>query len=104
VSKILKLDVPLSNRVSYPIEFEKTEAVDAELTDMIVPYNSEAVGKRIGELGVPDKCLIVLISREGKFVIPSGGTVVESGDVLLVLASREDFASLQRTVSQLNKS
>jgi cell volume regulation protein A len=104
VSKLLKLDAPLLNRINYPIEFERTGAMDAELTDIIVPYNSEIVGKRIRELGIPEKCLIVLISREGKFVIPSGGTVVESGDVLLVLANTEDFALLQRIVGQLSKS
>jgi len=103
VSKILKLDVPLANRIKYPIEFEKTEAMDAELTDVIVPYDSEIVGKRIGDLGVPEKCLILLISREGKFVIPSGSTVIESGDVLLVLANMEDFSIFQQTVAQLKK-
>lgn len=103
VSRWLKLDVPLTNKTSYPIEFEKTEAIDAELTDVIVPYDSETVGKRIGELGVPDKCLIVLISRGGKFVIPSGSTVIESGDVLLVLANMEDLAVFQQTVAQLKK-
>lgn len=103
VSKILKLDVPLANRISYPIEFEKTEAIDAELTDVIVPYDSEVVGKRISDLSVPEKCLIVLISREGKFVIPSGSTVIESGDVLLVLANMADFSIFQQTVAQLKK-
>jgi cell volume regulation protein A len=103
VSKILKLEVPWANRINYPIEFEKTEAIDAELTDVIVPYDSEVVGKRIGALGVPEKCLIVLISREGKFVIPSGSTVIESGDVLLVLANMADFSIFQQTVAQLRK-
>lgn len=103
VSRWLKLNVPLANRANYPIEFEKTEAIDAELTDIIVPYDSEVVGKRIRDLGVPDKCLIVLISRAGKFVIPSGSTVIESGDVLLVLANMADFSTLQQTVAHLKK-
>ncbi|MBU4376044.1 MAG: potassium/proton antiporter [Candidatus Omnitrophica bacterium] len=102
-SKILKLDVPLGNRINYPIEFEKTEAIDADLTDIIVPYDSEAVGKKISDLSVPEKCLIVLISREGKFVIPSGSTIIESGDVLLVLANAADFSVLHRTLARLKK-
>lgn len=103
LSRFLKLDVPLANRRSYPIEFEKTRAIDAELNDMIVPYSSAAAGKRIGELNVPEKCLIVLISRADKFVIPSGLTVLEEGDVLLVLANDADFSSLQRTLSTLQR-
>jgi len=103
ISKMLKLDAPWVNRASYPIEFEKTEGMDAELTDVLVPYDSEAVGKKISDLGVPEKCLIVLISRSDKFVIPSGSTVVEGGDVLLVLSNREDLSLFQKTIGHLNK-
>lgn len=103
VSKILKLDVPLPQRRPYPIEFEKTGAIDAELTEAIVPYDSEASGKRIGELHVPEKCLIMLISREDKFIIPSGSVVIEGGDVLLVLANAADFSALHQTLMRLKK-
>ncbi|MFA5008675.1 MAG: potassium/proton antiporter [Candidatus Omnitrophota bacterium] len=103
LSKVLKLSVPLANRMNYPIEFEKTEAIDADLSDVIVPYESEAVGKRISDLGVPEKCLIVLISRDGKFVIPSGATVIQSGDVLLVLANTVDLSIFQQTIEHLKK-
>jgi len=103
VSKILKLDVPLANKINYPIEFEKTEAIDAELTDVIVPYNSAVVGKQISDLSVPEKCLIVLISRDDKFVIPSGSTIIESGDVLLVLANKTDFHILSQKVAHFEQ-
>ncbi|MFA5275403.1 MAG: potassium/proton antiporter [Candidatus Omnitrophota bacterium] len=103
VAKLLKLDVPLVNRKNYPIEFEKTQAIDAELTDLIVPYASEAVGKRISDLKVPEKCLIVLVSRGDKYVIPSGPTVIEGGDVLLVLANGEDLSLLQQILAHLKK-
>ncbi|MDD4183581.1 MAG: potassium/proton antiporter [Candidatus Omnitrophica bacterium] len=103
VAKILKLDLPWSNKTRYPIEFEKTEGIDAELTDIIVPYNSGAVGKMICDLNVPEKCLIVLISRNDKFVIPTGATVIQGGDVLLVLANTKDFSTLHNTVAHIEK-
>ncbi|MFA5351310.1 MAG: potassium/proton antiporter [Candidatus Omnitrophota bacterium] len=103
LSKMLKLDAPWVNRASYPIEFEKTEGMDAELTDIIVPYNSAAVGKMIRDLNVPEKCLIMLISRNDKFVIPAGPTIIEGGDVLLVLANAEDFSFMQKTLAHLKK-
>ena len=103
VSKILKLDVPLAYRRQYPIEFEKMEGIDAELTDVIVPYNSEVVGKRISDLNIPEKCLIMLISRNDKFIIPSGSVIIEGGDVLLVLANTMDFSALQQTLAHLNE-
>lgn len=94
-SKMLKLDVPLADRKTYPIEFEKTEGIDAELTDIIVSYNSAVIGKMIRELNIPEKCLIMLISRNDKFIIPSGSTIIEGGDVLLVLANNNDLKLLQ---------
>lgn len=103
LSRILKLDVPLANKKNYPIEFEKTAAFDAEMIDVIVPFDSEVVGKRISDLDVPEKCLILLICREGKFVIPSGSMVIESGDVLLVLANTADFLVFQQTLARLKK-
>jgi len=103
VSKILKLDVPITYRKSYPIEFEKTEGIDAELIDVIVPFNSNAVGQRISDLNIPEKCLIVLISRNDKFIIPSGAVAIEGGDVLLALANKVDLVSLQQILANLKK-
>ncbi len=103
LSRILKLDVPLAKKANYPIEFERTAAFDAEMIDVIVPFDSEVVGKRIGDLDIPEKCLIVLICRAGKFVIPSGDMIIESGDVLLVLANTADFLAFQQTLSRLKK-
>ncbi|MFA5085241.1 MAG: TrkA C-terminal domain-containing protein, partial [Candidatus Omnitrophota bacterium] len=102
-SRMLKLDVPLAYRRQYPIEFEKTKAIDAELSDVIVPYNSEAAGKKISDLNVPKKCLIMLISRDDKFIIPSGSIIIEGGDVLLVLANAADFSAFQQTLAHLKK-
>ncbi|MFO0794965.1 MAG: TrkA C-terminal domain-containing protein [Candidatus Brocadiaceae bacterium] len=91
LSKILKLDVPLAKKMNYPIEFEKTADIDAELIDVVVPFDSEVVGKRINDINIPVKCLIVLVCQGGKFVIPSGDMVIESSDVLLVLANKGRF-------------
>ncbi|MCF6148056.1 MAG: potassium/proton antiporter [Candidatus Kuenenia sp.] len=103
LSKILKLDVPLARKMNYPIEFEKTASIDAELIDVIVPFDSEVVGKRINELNIPKKCLIVLICRKGKYHIPTGHMVIESGDVLLVLANAVDFTAFQQMLMRLKK-
>lgn len=99
VSRALKVNAPLAKKHRYPIEFEKREGMDAELNDVIVPYESYASGKRIADLGVPEKCLIMLVSRGDKFIIPAGPTIIEGGDVLLVLANEQDLLELQRIFS-----
>ncbi len=99
VSKLLGLDAPMNKKINYPIQFEKMDGMDAELTDVPVPYESPAVGKTIAELGVPKKLLIVLISRQGQFIVPSGSTVIEQADILLVLSNNEDILALQKLIS-----
>jgi cell volume regulation protein A len=103
VSKMLKLDVPLINRISYPIKFERMAGIDAELSDIIVPYNAGVVGRTINELGIPPNALIVLISRNDKFIIPNGSTMIEGGDVLLVLANQRDLTVLHNIFLQLSQ-
>ncbi|MBF0484396.1 MAG: potassium/proton antiporter [Candidatus Omnitrophica bacterium] len=102
-ANLLKITAPGSYSRVYPIEFERIQGIDASLNDMIVPYNSEVVGKKIFELNVPVKCLIVLISRDDNFIIPNGSMTIEGGDVLLVLANNKDFAALQSSLLQFNK-
>jgi len=103
VSKLLGVDVPLNLKKQYPLAIDDASGVDAELTDILVPYESDVSGKPIYEIGVPGGCLIVLISRGDKFVIPGGSTVIEGGDVIQVLANREDLAVLQAKIGKLQK-
>ncbi|MDD4910509.1 MAG: potassium/proton antiporter [Candidatus Omnitrophica bacterium] len=102
VSKILKVATPPDAKKKYPIEFEHSDAIDASLVDMIVPYDSDIVGKTIAAINIPAKALVVLISREDKFIVPNGSTVLEGGDVLLVLANDEDLRALQGILSDLS--
>lgn len=95
IAKKLKLSVPFGDKRIYPIEFEKTEGIDASLEELIVPADSMAVGKQVYEIKAPPRCLIVLIARKDKYFIPKGSTVIEAGDIFLVLAGEEDLAALQ---------
>ncbi len=100
ISKILKTNAPLVNNRNYPIEFQRTHGIDADLTDIIIPYNSAAVGKHIFELGVPERCLIALISRKDKFIIPNGSTVIEAGDIVLILCNKNDLKIFQSKINE----
>ncbi|OGX31348.1 MAG: K+/H+ antiporter [Omnitrophica WOR_2 bacterium RIFCSPHIGHO2_01_FULL_48_9] len=103
VSKLLKVDAPFRNKRIYPIEFEHSADIDASLEDLIIPYNSKVAGKPLFEVKIPPGCLVVLISRDDKFFIPNGATVLNGGDVLLVLANKPDLQKLQSILGDLNK-
>ncbi len=104
VSKLLKVDAPIKSKKIYPIEFEHTGEINANLEDLIVPYNSRVIGKPLFEIGIPQDCLVVLISRDDKFFIPNGSTVLNGGDVLLVLANKQTLQKLHLILNSQRKS
>lgn len=90
VVKLLRLEAPLIRKASYPFEFENKEASHTRLQEFIVPYNSAATGKRIYELNMPEDSLITLIYRGESHIVPTGRTVLEPGDVILVLVNKDN--------------
>lgn len=90
-AKTLGVAAPFRDQKKYPIEFEHTDKMNMRLVDFLVPYGSAAAGRIIAELGVPQDSLITLIARNEDFIVPSGKTVVEEGDILLVLVEDKDL-------------
>jgi cell volume regulation protein A len=99
VARFLKVDAPLRKQRVSPLSLEFSDSVDASLEEVIVPYKSAVVGKKLFEIGMPEGCLIVLICRDDKFFIPKGTTVIEAGDVLMVLGVAGDIRRLQKALT-----
>jgi potassium/hydrogen antiporter len=100
-ARVLHLDAPFDRKQRYPIEFAPVDGVDTELVDMMVPYNAAIAGNAIVELGLPRDCLIVLISRDDTFVVPSGGTVLQEGDTILVLVNKMTLPRVREILSRV---
>ena len=66
-----------------------------EIIELEVAAGSEAAGKQVKELGLPEGSLVISILRDGGGFVPHGDSVVQAGDeVLLVLdVGLEDAAS-----------
>lgn len=103
IAKLLKVDAPLQQRRYSPIEFEQREGVDAELVELMVPYNAEAAGKPIYELNLPPDCLVTLVCRNDKYVMASGKTILEEGDVVLALVNKESLKRLQEIINKVRQ-
>lgn len=105
VAKWLGVDAPFEKQTLQPLSLEHIEGVDAEIIDIIVPFNAEAADKQIVELGLPHDSLIVMINRNGEYLVPSGGTELQKGDTLLVLVNQtnlpqvKEIFSKQRTIA-----
>ena len=101
-ARFFKVDAPPELKRRYPLEFSPVEGVDTELVDLIVPYNSPAAGKSIVELGMPPDSLIVLISRNDSFLVPSGGTLLQEGDTVLVLVNKNNLPLVRSVLMKLH--
>jgi potassium/hydrogen antiporter len=96
-AKWLKLEAPVRDKV-HPLELERTAGLTTELVDVEVPHGSSVIGKQIVGAGLPKGALIVLIGRGSEFIVPNGGTVIELGDRLLMLADEEDLGKTRSIV------
>jgi cell volume regulation protein A len=95
VARWLKVDAPASVKRRYPIEFEPTTPGDTELVEIVVPYDSRAAGKALFELNLPSDALVTLVCRNEKFIVAGGKTMLEEGDVMLVLGNSESLKTVQ---------
>jgi len=100
VARLLRVNAPLVRQRRYPIDFDSSEKTTMELVDFIVPYGSKAAGQAILKLGFPKDSLITLIGRDEQFLMPSGHTVLEEGDVLLVLVDRASLPAVRTILEQ----
>lgn len=103
VARWLGVDAPLVRQRRYPIEFEGSAKMDMQLTDFIVPYGSGAAGRSILSLAFPRDCLITMVVRGEQYVMPTGDTVLEEGDVLLILTNSETLKTVNDIFRVANK-
>jgi cell volume regulation protein A len=103
VAGFLKLGRPLGVKRRYPIEFEQIEGINADLFEIIIPNQSQAVGKKIVDLKLPQQSLVALISRGSGFLIPHGSTVIEEGDIFLALGRDSDLSVIEKIVNKMEK-
>ncbi|MBI4525403.1 MAG: potassium/proton antiporter [Deltaproteobacteria bacterium] len=99
VVRYLGLATPRSSKPRYPLEFEEGKGMEATLMDFIIPYNSAAIEKPIVDLRLPDQCVITLISRDDEYIVPTGTTRLEGGDVLLIILNKASIPEVHKTLS-----
>jgi cell volume regulation protein A len=101
-ARFFGVDAPMVRQKRYPLEFIETGdgKFKSGLVEIPVAAASQAVGKPIVSLGIPEDALIVLVGRGDEFVIPNGGTVIEANDTLLVLAGETTIKELRSRAAE----
>ncbi len=83
--------------VSLPEKVKPASETDKFLSDISKTAMKEievlpvcyAVNKKIVDLGFPKEAIIAMIKRNGKYLTPSGSTVIEANDILLILSDNQ---------------
>lgn len=95
VARWLGVQIPMVPARARPLDFEPIAGQDTDLTELLVPYQSPAAGKKLVDLGWPAESRITLIGRGEEFLVPSGETSLEAGDVLLTLLQPKDLPRIR---------
>ena len=86
-AKKLDLMLPAEKEREFDVELpdEAGEQSEITITDQLLAEK----GNTLQSLGLPKGVLVVMIKREGKYVVPTGTLELKSGDHLLTIASSE---------------
>ena len=86
----------------------KLSTFDIELSDEIKSSTSELTltqehlshGNRVMDMPIPNNTLIVMVKRGEQYFVPTGSTILEAGDTLLLISDNEK--TLKETYEQLS--
>lgn len=69
--------------------FSIIENTDAEMIEAILPKEHSFSGRTLADIGLPAGVLVALLKRGDKVFIPTGTTMLKSGDRMILFASTE---------------
>ncbi len=95
VARWLDLAAPLHEKRRLSREFEVDPNTPSELIELTIPPDATAAGQQVVDLGLPEGALIILMQKENERFVPSGSTVIEAGDTLLLLTTDDMVESVR---------
>ncbi len=79
-----------------------THHKDSVQIEVEVKSNHSICFKTLRDIKMPDQCLIVVLRRAERAIVPRGKTVIEPGDVLVALTTTKHETRLRDWASSLN--
>lgn len=66
------------------------DVIKSNFSEIEVAEEMISVGNTLRDIDIPDKTLVVMISRNGEYFVPRGNTEIAVGDRLLVVSDRSE--------------
>ena len=95
----------LSNIVEQRVGFNEITNLIAvgegkiNITELDIGEKSSVTGKQVKDIKLPKDSLLVYIIHEGKLIVPSGETILYSGDHAFVVTLPENYAQVIRMLT-----
>jgi cell volume regulation protein A len=86
----LDLDAPQQKDLDFAAHCPPGISLKEKLIEFRIDEGSPALGKQIVELGLPEDIFIAMIKRDDSFIIPTGGTILQSKDALYALSKSDN--------------
>lgn len=100
VARWLGVAGPALPETTEPREYVKSAGGTTDLHEIRVPEESAVVGQRLVDLELPENTLVVLIIRDNESLVPQGSTVVQSDDVVLLVADEVSIPQIRAMMSE----
>jgi cell volume regulation protein A len=91
VASLFRVTVPVPNRTPAPLEAGSPLPDGTSLRQLEIPPRSFGDGRALVELRLPERALLVLVDRDGTYIVPTGATRLAAGDSVLLLADDSTF-------------
>jgi cell volume regulation protein A len=75
-------------------DIDLPDEVKAALTEIEIT-NQKSIGKSLKDISLPPRTLVMMIRRQGHYIVPNGKTTIQQGDRLLLIS--EDAGQQQPT-------
>ncbi len=88
-SMVFENAIALPGTTSVLISSTITRAVEVEISE-----KSEVKDRKISELSIPSGCVIAVIYRKGKLIVPHGDTVLKAEDIAALIGEEKSLRKL----------
>ena len=76
-----------------------SDEIKSSMTELTLAHEHLQHGKRIMDMPIPENTLVVMVKRNDHYFVPTGSTLLEPGDALLLISDNEK--TLHETYAQL---
>ncbi len=86
----------LVTRESLPQRLREGAKGQAEVAEFIIHEGAQIAGRKISEVKWPPNCLVASLRRNYKVIVPQGDTLLQAGDVLVVVTNPAGLEAVRR--------